>query len=94
MSCGLPVVGTEVGGIPEIISGDAVGFLTQRDPVAMARRIQEAMTKNWDPEAIIRYAHRFSWESVAASLHVIFERVVSSSALREADTARPIATLR
>jgi glycosyltransferase involved in cell wall biosynthesis len=64
LCCGRPVVGTDVGGIPELI-GAGCGFLTPaRNPPAFARAVSQALETVWEPRAI---AARFSrsWEDVA-----------------------------
>jgi glycosyltransferase involved in cell wall biosynthesis len=45
LACGLPVVATAVGGIPEQVNEGETGYLTpRRDPVAMASRIDQLLT--------------------------------------------------
>ena len=41
LACELPVVGTSVGGIPEIIDNGKTGYLTEPDnPVELSKRIE------------------------------------------------------
>jgi len=64
LCCGRPVVGTDVGGIPELI-GEGCGLLAPaRNPSAFSRAISQALETVWEPHAI---AARFSrsWEDVA-----------------------------
>lgn len=45
MACGLPIIGTKVGGIPEIISDSHNGFLiTPDDPSRLAQKIEQLLT--------------------------------------------------
>jgi glycosyltransferase involved in cell wall biosynthesis len=45
MACGTPVVGTETGGIPELVSHGRTGFVVPpRDADAMADRIEQLLT--------------------------------------------------
>jgi glycosyltransferase involved in cell wall biosynthesis len=47
MSCGLPVIGTKVGGIPEIISDSYNGYLvTPDDSSILAQRIEELLNND------------------------------------------------
>lgn len=76
LACGRPVVATDVGGIPEIMS-DACGRLVPpRDPTRLAEAIAVVLDKVWDPAAISAQWGR-SWSAPAAELLEILESVAS-----------------
>jgi glycosyltransferase involved in cell wall biosynthesis len=81
LSCGRPVVGAIVGGIPELIH-DGCGLLAPaRNPVALAEALQRALMSTWNPEAI---ASRFSrtWDDVARETYAICAVSLASYASR------------
>ena len=87
LACGRPVVATNVGGIPEIMS-DACGRLVPpRDPGALAEALRSVLNGTWDPNAISSQRSR-SWSDVAAELREIFESIVSA---RKAALHTPLA---
>jgi glycosyltransferase involved in cell wall biosynthesis len=64
MASGLPVVATDVGGIPEIVELGISGFLVPAmDAKALKEAIEIALTHNWDSAAIATKAQQFTWES-------------------------------
>jgi glycosyltransferase involved in cell wall biosynthesis len=81
LACGRPVVATNVGGIPEIMS-DACGRLVPpREPAALAQAIRSVLDCTWDAAAISAHRSR-SWHAVAAELRELFESLASA---RQAD---------
>lgn len=68
MACGLPVIGSSVGGIPEFITPHQTGFLfPAANHMALASRITElcSSTPQWDDmrtqartQAVIQFSHR------------------------------------
>jgi glycosyltransferase involved in cell wall biosynthesis len=67
LACGRPVVATNVGGIPEIMS-DACGRLVPpRDPQALARALDSVLDTTWDATSIAAHFSR-SWSVVADEL--------------------------
>lgn len=67
LSCGIPVIGTNTGGIPEIIN-ENVGILVEVDSETELISAIEIMIKNsrkYNKEKLINYAKTFSWENVA-----------------------------
>jgi len=83
MSCGKPVVGTDAGGIPEIIREDTNGFIVPpRNPRALAERIN-AILLNEDKAARFGAAgrkiveHEFTWERTTRGYEAFYKRVPS-----------------
>jgi glycosyltransferase involved in cell wall biosynthesis len=81
MACGLPVVASRVGGIPELVGDGDSGFLVQPgDPEELAEKIERLML---DDSLRRRMAARgaqvvqeqFTWEKVADRLLRVYRRV-------------------
>jgi len=79
LACGTPVVATPVGGIPEIISSENVGLLSERDQSKIAEAIRAALKKSWCSEEIVEYAKRFTWEQTALAVLDVFDSVLHGS---------------
>ncbi len=72
MACGTPVVATNVGGIPEIMT-DNTGILTPvNDIQTLTEKLDEALQKDWDHHTINRHAQQFSWEKNIQQMLDIF----------------------
>lgn len=77
LACGVPVVATPVGGIPEVISSERVGLLAQRDERHLADTIAMALDRNWDRNTLVQHVSGWTWDHVATALQDVFESVVS-----------------
>ena len=75
LACGRPVVATNVGGIPEILSDESGRLVPARDPVSLAQALASVLDSSWDAAAISARGGR-SWNAVAAELLEIFESLV------------------
>ena len=75
LASGRPVVATNVGGIPEIMSDECGCLVPPRDPVELTRALASVLDKTWDAETISAYRRR-GWEAVASELLEIFESLV------------------
>jgi glycosyltransferase involved in cell wall biosynthesis len=67
LSCGRPVIATDVGGIPELVDGSSGILVAPRDSRALANAIQTAMERDWDEQLISEQFHR-SWDEAAEEL--------------------------
>ena len=77
LGCGKPFVGTRVGGVSEIVISDKYGLLVEpADPKDLAEKILVALDREWDREAILKYAERYTWENIAKDLMGVYARVL------------------
>jgi teichuronic acid biosynthesis glycosyltransferase TuaC len=64
LCCGRPVVASNVGGIPEIVSGQCAILTPPGDSTRLAEALNQALDRSWDEHAIVQ-AHGRSWDDVA-----------------------------
>lgn len=65
LGCGRPYVGTNVGGVCDIITDEKYGILCEpRDIDALVECIQKGLDKKWDEKAILEYGLTYTWENV------------------------------
>ncbi len=67
-ACGLPVVSTRVGGIPEVLSENSLGRLVEkRNLPELVAALEQTLAEKIDSEKIRKHALQFSWERTAAA---------------------------
>jgi glycosyltransferase involved in cell wall biosynthesis len=65
LACGVPVVATRMGGVPEIVRDETDGILVPYDDGdAFRRAVLEALKRPWDRVEMVRYAHSLDWSAV------------------------------
>ncbi len=83
MACGTPVIGSNVGGIPDIIRDGWNGYLVQeRSPPELAERIIallecQAIHKQFQENGLRTVYEQFSWNRVVAKVTKTYDRLVS-----------------
>lgn len=84
MAAGLPIVTTNVGGLPELIKNGENGFVVEpKNPEAIAEKILLILNNN-DLKAIvstnnITKSQYYSWDNVVEKIITIYEKVGSPS---------------
>jgi glycosyltransferase involved in cell wall biosynthesis len=86
MACGVPVVATAVGGIPELVEHGRTGILVDRnDPEALAngmlRVFQNPDIPKMGTAGRVRACAMFAWESVTQRLIAVYEALVSGHSM-------------
>ena len=88
MACGVPVIGSAVGGITYTIADGVTGFLVPpRDPTALAARLHllltdPALRERMGRAARDRIAREFTWDTVAERTSRLYAEVVAEDAAR------------
>nr|WP_319375697.1 glycosyltransferase [uncultured Methanoregula sp.] len=73
LGCGKPFIGTNVGGVSEIIISDDYGMLIEStDPNGLATKILSAINKEWNQEKILDYGNKFTWEKIVEEIVQIY----------------------
>lgn len=79
LACGKPVVASNVGGIPELITSDEYGFLVASGNCKeLTAAIQIALEKKWNPELLRKKVADFTWENNAKVLYQEFNKIFLS----------------
>jgi len=75
LGCGKPFVGTDVGGVREIITSKNYGLLVEPANVqGMAEQLRNALDEDWNSEEIAAYARQFSWDNIAEEIVRIYNK--------------------
>ncbi len=82
MACGLPVVATRVGGIPEVLPDHAGLLVPPHDPAALQAALRSALRSTWDRARIAAHAGSFSWEDNLARLNATLLDACAPAATR------------
>lgn len=78
--CGKPVVGTEVGGIQEIVNSDNIGILVPpKNEELLSEAIQTALKRKWNTELICKIVEGMTWQRTANKILNELEMAVENS---------------
>jgi len=76
LGCGKPFIGTNVGGIPEIITSDDYGFIVEKGNVKdLTEKLLLALNKTWDEQKIWEYGQSFRWENIAQKIVELYQEI-------------------
>lgn len=79
MACGLPVVATDVGGNREVVCREELGAIVPfGDQAALSAALEQALARDWDRPAIIRYAEENGWARRVQVLTQAFQRIITA----------------
>jgi len=76
LACGKPVVASNVGGIPELVSNINGILVAPKEPVELAKAIEQALNRTWVPEKIVSGVYHLSWESCAEEFMLAYKKMI------------------
>lgn len=76
LACGVPVIATRVGGIPEIINDEKLGILVEPDnPESLAQAIRQGLSRNWNRESLVARVKNQTWSKIVNDLSCECQRI-------------------
>ncbi|HWU76438.1 MAG TPA: glycosyltransferase family 4 protein [Rhodanobacter sp.] len=78
MACGIPVVASRVGGIPEVLPAHAGILVPVRKPAALSAALIDATARDWDRDRIVEHARGFRWDDNIDRLDEILQTVIAN----------------
>ena len=77
LGCGIPFIGTNVGGIPEIITSPKYGLVSDPKNVeSLAINISNGLDCQWDQSEIHNYAKNFTWKSIGKNYLILYQSLI------------------
>jgi len=75
MACGVPVLATNVGGIPEVVDESLCGkLIPAQSEGAVAQGLKFILSHNWSRQAIKQHSKQFSWENNKKQLVALLQQ--------------------
>ena len=87
VSCGCPVVASEVGGIPELVNPQCSVLVPPRDIDRLAEGLRGSLSRTWDRRAISSGFAR-SWDDVAKETFEVCRRTAGVDAVPQGKSRR------
>jgi glycosyltransferase involved in cell wall biosynthesis len=78
LASGRPVIGSAVGGVPELLNDRNGIMVPPDDPDALAAAITTALQRNWDPVDLRASVPSLSWKDLGRTLHNELSRAMTS----------------
>lgn len=73
LGCGKPFIGTNVGGIPEVITSNKYGILVEPgDSYAIEKALKAALDIKWEDKEILTYASQYSYNEIIKKIFQLY----------------------
>lgn len=82
LSCGRPVIASEVGGIPDLVNSEEYGILVPPgDDECLTRGLERVLNRQWNADVLNRHVDGRSWEKCAHEIISALRTVINPNVL-------------
>ncbi len=82
LACGCPFIGSNVGGISEVITSNDYGALTNpADSIDLEEKILWGLEKEWNREKITNYAQKYTWNNLSKQILDVYDIVLTKNGI-------------
>ena len=78
LACGVPVVASNVGAVPEIINITNGYIWNNRNVMALVQQLECGLERRWDRTEIRRSVEGYSWENCARRYHGVYSSLLAN----------------
>lgn len=80
LGCGKPYIGTDVGGVSEVINSDDYGLICPpASEEELTEILERALERSWNRDDILDYASNYTWEKIAKRVSAVYRDVLDVS---------------
>lgn len=78
IACGTPVIGTSVGGIPDIIDPMKNGILIESENLSeLGKTLVQFQDLEWDEDMIREHAQQYEWGNLSKRVEEVYQQVLN-----------------
>lgn len=80
LSCGVPVVGTDVGIVSDVLTSTSYGYICKtKDVNDLKEKIQMGLSKEWNKKKIAKYGSQFTWSDSIKNLVKVYSNLLETT---------------
>jgi glycosyltransferase involved in cell wall biosynthesis len=84
LACGCPFIGSDVGGISEVITSNKYGCITQPANITdLEQNINWGLNKDWNRSDIANYAIKYTWDNLSKQILLIYQKVLTGTETKQ-----------
>lgn len=78
LGCGRPFVGSDVGGVCDVITSEQYGYLVEPIcPSGLTENILRVFDREWNSDIIVGHADHFTWSSIIEQVISVYDEIIS-----------------
>lgn len=79
LGCGIPFIGSDVGGVSSIMVEGITGYVVKpRDVADLTSKLELALKKKWDVKKIFEVSRKYSWKAISEKVGYVYREAMEA----------------